>query len=709
MPNKSFTLVLLGTNTQYSPKLKSEPKGASQSVIGDYLKGETLSIIASLIKTENAQPEPNNFSPYQCNEVAVINGPVTKGTDVGDKIAQGLTASLNAIARGQTLINMIAHSRGVVEAILIAHELEEIQKIIGTCDNLEQVLEHLKAQKVKRTANNTPPITTLLKSLLPPKEEQEAWFNNLKNNLPATSINLFGIDPVPGDFFPYTWYDDRSFTIPPIIKNADFIYYANERSASAFTPIYSEQSSQEQKIRRRPMPGHHGTGSNGNNSSQQNKIVAPVGKKSTHVQKLIIYNLLEFLTQHHVEFKENPDIFQAHRALGKKYAAMLPGVEYSADNINITQLNYPEIYRRLYNRIAKNQAAYDAFNQTNYSYTGLLITQRKIQHTGNVQKFFNDVFPSHHGYANEEHYNLMQEYFLKFLQLDTSNSLAAQVNNVNKVLEAIIKQTPDAPYSDLIMSTPKTRQDFLDHFELVVKKISLQYLADDWSHAEKQPEKKELFNTLIGLFTTFTELTNMKDETVQFFVTELIKQSKLGITNTIKQQHKELLECFANLKRSPFEEHHGDRIEDFAALHHKIQIVINELTALEQLFPNEKAVFNYYELSLHKTAQTLIQMAAQRFYRDEAHVLPELALKGSFQELAERYAINNYNVQDRILEENARLKQQLDAITKEKNDYYTLLNTAKSSLFWHPAGANAATSRPLDEDNKGPNQSTSSI
>ncbi len=296
MSTTAFTLTMLGTDTVYTPDLKSK-RGAHAKkddvVIEDYPKGETLSVISSLVKITTA-PQPEANYPYQAKEIAVVNGPNTNASNVGEKIALGLAAALKAIAQGQKPINIIAHSRGAVESILIAHELEAIQKMISNCVTIDEVIHHLSEQQNQRWAkgkyvNNTPNIIPTLTSQLQkiPPEEKEAWFNNLKNNISATSINFLGLDPVPGDvFFPITWCDERFFTLPGIIKNAEIIYYENERSDWGFTPIYPDAVAADQNIRYYSMPGHHGTGSAGNNAAQNKTVVAPEGTKNYSCAKI---------------------------------------------------------------------------------------------------------------------------------------------------------------------------------------------------------------------------------------------------------------------------------------------------------------------------------------------------------------------------------------------------------------------------------------
>lgn len=158
------------------------------------------------------------------------------------------------------------------------------------------------------------------------------------------------------------------------------------------------------------MPGHHGTGSTGNNGSQQGIIVCPNGYKTTHVQKLLIYKIIHFLSEHHVEFNDGTQIFRQYSALGRKYL----GDDTETKSISVASLDFSTILRSLYAMIAKNQIGYDAYNSTNYSYMGLT-KQRKILHKGHIYGLFNDVFTTYSGYVNEEHALLMQAHFFKFL------------------------------------------------------------------------------------------------------------------------------------------------------------------------------------------------------------------------------------------------------------------------------------------------------
>ena len=719
---KAFTLTMLGTLTEFTPELKLIAKlspYAKGARVKEYTKGETLSIISVLIKTAKAAKttklDLKNPYSYQADEVSLVNGPKTDGSNVGEKIALGLAAVLKALVRGQTNINIIAHSRGAVESILITHELEAIKKVIADCANFDEVLKNLSEQQTKRhkgpPANNTPDIVVHLKTQinLIPQEEQELWFSLLKTSLPLATVNLFGIDPVPGDCFPITWYDERFFTLPEIIINAELIYYANERSDWGFTPIFPEVASKDkQHFVRYSMPGNHGTGSTGNDGSQQGIIVSADGTKTTHVQKLLIFKLLNFLNKQGVEFNDGTQIFLKFSALGKKYLSL--GSEVTV--INLAALDYPVIFRTIYAAIAKNLTAYEAYNFTNYSYMGLC-KQRKALLKGHTYGVFNDIFTTYSGYVNEEHASLMQAHFFKIFGLDTrKKNLAEMINTAKLVLKENIKKI--ATKEPSILDSELTRQTVLETYGVVIRQVSQQYLTEDWSSKEKQKEKETLHQEIIDLFTLFRDFSDSDHIITQEFVIDLLLLGFLSINNTLKIQAQDLEKEFNGLKESTdnclihffsgllirldhsqapaiilneiissdeykllpnhpsiikisyihkklaskglekysdeqltknYEEQFATTLADFNKLYQQIQILIENLGALRRLVPNNKIELN--EVDLLRLTKDLIATAAERFYKDRPLSLPPIAKADTFEDLAEQHAVKHFGLIDR--------------------------------------------------------------
>lgn len=753
LEKQPFTLTMLGTLTDFTPQLKQIPKSSPYNkgaYVKDYPKGETLSIVSSLIRTKNPaqtiKVDAKNPYPYLADEIAVVNGPTTEGSNVGEKIGQGLAVVLKAIARGQSPINIIAHSRGAVESILIAHELEAIQKMIPDCASFEDVLKQLTDQQTKRykskPTNNTPDIIESLKAQinLITKEQQGEWFNDLKKYLPDTFINFFGIDPVPGDCYPITWYDERFFILPEIIKNTELIYYVNEHSDWGFTPIYPELASQtKQNFVSYSMPGHHGTGSSGNDGSQQNIIVSPDGYKATHVQKIMIYKILYFLSGQNVGFNDGTQIFRQYSALGRKYL----GFDMTSKSILIQDLDFPTIFRTLYSAISKNQLAYDAYNSTHYSYMGLT-KQRRIMHKGRVYGLFNDVFTTYSGYVNEEHAQLMQVHFFKIFGLNTKRkNIVEMINTASSVLEEHIKKLGNKESS--ILDSEITRKTVLETFGIVIRQVSQQYLTEDWSSVEKQEEKEHLYQAVIDITSKFKELSVSDNLPTQQFVEELLLLSYTSINQTLvlqsqglekdfnyfqesidsrlKQFFSALLmqvnhvenSCSAILeeiiksdeyqklpnhppaikiayiyKKLPekelakynveqlthsYEEQFADSLVDLAKLYQQIKTFIYDLGALRSIVPSKKIEVD--ELNLLKQANGIVAIAAERFYKDRApQSLPPIAEANSLMRLAEEYAIEHFGLADR----NKKMNIVPEKSTVENSGSIT----RTLSFFWSP-------------------------
>lgn len=745
---KSFTLTMLGTDTVYTPNLKNRKKAPIKfggKVQEYYPKGETLSIVSTLIQTsENPIIDHKQLAPYLSPEVAVVNGPKTEGSNVGEKIGIGLGIALNALVRGQTELNEIAHSRGGVESILIAHEINAIKENIASFESFDDLSKFLCAQQLERKKSktyNTPDIMYSLLSQLPKdKKIQEQWFKSLKANIPGASMNLFIIDPVPGDCWPVTWYDDRFFTLPPIVKHAEFVYYENERSDWGFTPIYPEATTPDQIVVRNTVPGHHGTGSAGTNASQQNMVVSPDDTKATHVQKLLLFKILRFLDIHGVAFKEAQEIFHQHTALGSKYLFSLDEDHEPSD---VSKFDFATIFRKLYDKIYKNRKAYEAFNATSYTFMGVS-PQRKILRTDHKYGLLTEVFPKNSGYVNEEHSALMKEYFFKILKVDShqSNDIVALVNTAKEVLSKNIRKisNPSDSISDhsislAILDSESVRQDVLDSFGALIQRVSQQYLNDELSSEKKKAEKLQLFEAIIQIFNEFNLLLETDNPTIKIFVEKLIALSLRGITQTVEQQkanleeelnhlqattddnlkfffnnlltqinkdeeytgsaiHPEIRDIFespdfAQLANHPvrikiefickqlaeklpqdneqnelieqlterFEEIYSSSLDEFEKLYFQIRTFIQDIAALNRVFADGEAVFNKHELSLRIRAEALIDSAAQKFYRDRPHALPEPAENGTFREMVERHAINHYGVVDRVKKAKADLEQ----------------------------------------------------
>ncbi|HAU1790423.1 TPA: hypothetical protein ACVO2F_003003, partial [Legionella pneumophila] len=244
-----YTLTLLGTDTQFSPN----------RLEGAYDKAETLSYVSTLVS--NNQPQDRTFPTdeivkYRTSKIAVVDGPTTLGTEVGDRIARGVEAILEAISRGETDISIIAHSRGAVEAILVAHELERIQSLVEKGNFNRYQLTNSECRYTNRAMNRDANHTKAFDSL---------DLEKIANNIGRVKISMFNIDPVPGGNYmgithasSLAWRDPRFYSIPKIVKEYEQYTYENERTR-CFKPIVPKCASTETHFKLHTLPGHHGT------------------------------------------------------------------------------------------------------------------------------------------------------------------------------------------------------------------------------------------------------------------------------------------------------------------------------------------------------------------------------------------------------------------------------------------------------------------
>ncbi|MGL5742690.1 MAG: hypothetical protein ACRCXC_09180 [Legionella sp.] len=153
---------------------------------------------------------------------------------------------------------------------------------------------------------------------------------------------------------------------------------------------------------------------------------------------------------------------------------------------------------------------------------------------------------------NEEHRQLMKDYFFEIMQVDTNTdlSLAELIQSAKNVLTKNIKKITNLVSSETsleisitataILDSENARKDVLMSFGALVQRVSQQYLIDDWSEDGKQLEKQELFTAIIDIFAEFKELLSTDNPIIRQFVNDLIKMSLKGITETVGQQHRNL-------------------------------------------------------------------------------------------------------------------------------------------------------------------------
>ena len=276
-----------------------------------YLRGETFSFAAQAtskllgetgVTHENHDVEgTEHFAhAYHSDSVDLINGANTLGDQAGDRIAKGLLLSLQAIANGQTTINVSGFSRGAVEAIVLTNELARVKKALE--DDLTSKTKRTLVEILKET-NSVPKfcfygtpgsytkdaLTSLLKGASTNSDE-ESLKEKLLVGMKKLEVHLFALDPVPGDDFkglPVGWNEPTFYTLPPFVTKKLELVQQHETS-NCFTAIIPKEMPYE------VIPGCHGTG-DGNQFDDNGKPIDATKTDVSGVQDLVVQRWLEFM------------------------------------------------------------------------------------------------------------------------------------------------------------------------------------------------------------------------------------------------------------------------------------------------------------------------------------------------------------------------------------------------------------------------------
>lgn len=390
---KAYVVTMLGTCTQYTPS-KDQTRWElvdERGIKTDIPYTELLGFISEQIvdPTPNA-PQQNPFADplnrYQCAQgkyspscsvaryritdasATVINGVDVAGMAVNHRIAMGVNEALFALYHGYDEINLIGHSRGAVECIIIAHELERIKSSLTS----EITFEEFKKIYLQSPINNLRPeasylnINIWLNVMIAQDNTQvnTEEFNAFLTRLSELRVNIFALDPVPGGekdtllLKGLWWQDERYFHIPKIVKDYMQIVLENDHSPG-FRPIIPNCNETSTRSQIFNLLGHHGSAS-GNPLNHKNQISVK-GKNvddTRESQYIAMAKLIDFLENNNIQFKEpsNNNIF-----LSNEFYQYLMAQRSERDSILL-------VY---YERMKKFLGSYQAFEQTSY----VLITE----------------------------------------------------------------------------------------------------------------------------------------------------------------------------------------------------------------------------------------------------------------------------------------------------------------------------------------------
>ncbi|HAT1728614.1 TPA: hypothetical protein I8Z41_002772 [Legionella pneumophila] len=673
----AYTLTLLGTDTTFTPKPDT-----------GYKYGETLSYVSTLVDRQGEQAQLSDDIPkYRNSNITVVDGPDTMGKAVGGRIARGVASILEAISRGETDISIMAHSRGAVEAILVAHELERIQ-------------ENFKQGKGSADLRNSK--CPLTKTAMEAQKDTYESLNleGIANNINNVKLSIFNIDPVPGGDFlgaPVGWKDERFFRVPKIVKEYEQCVYENERTR-CFKAIVPKCDSSDTKFNLFSLPGHHGTGS-GNLNDQQSSPIKIEGKTTEHAQQLMIIKLIDFLTRNGVAIKpgQNSDEEQVNNPSFDDLIQPL------FDDGKIKKEELKEKYLTLYQEIAKNKAAYEHFNTTSYPVLGKEQSIQKlfgryrddriILHQVYEDAFLSDVLPHLPGghFVNYDHAHLTinQELGLED-GLPLNQVIDKTVSRLGEIMKHSSKlanlNNEDAKANDLSQSVLddncahaiQSKEGFnilVDSLEGLIGEVGNIYFHDKHKSME-EGERNALFNSVKGAIDLFksadlndNELATTVREKIDTTIKEILEGKITRLNDDAEILSQKLGENLSEEVNSAFdkllltlrpEDVNNDRINEFDGFK-------NQLISLLESKPPQI-----------KESRELLEEKLKSFEKTDPPDVVNESMTSFFGELLE--IIPDYDV-NKLMEDANQLYDEFDSF-KESFSSFKELNDSLNYAQW---------------------------
>ena len=358
----AYYLFLLGTDVNFVPV-------PDEKEVAPYIRGETFSYAAQatakllgqegVFLEKHADSTHENYAhAFHADSVDLINGANTLGDEAGDRIAKGLLLSLQAIAKGQTQINLSGFSRGAVEAIVLTHELERVKKAL-IADAASTSLPKKTLAEIICESNSVPSAIALfrhpsytrqvLKNLTATataNDDEETLKVNLLTGLKQLEVNLFVLDPVPGGNFAKVarvgWQEPIFYTLPDFVTKKLELVQQHETS-NCFKVIIPQGMPFE------VIPGSHGTGDGNQFDDNGQKIEAEKTDVSA-VQNLVLQRWIEFMS-----FQLDKDAELAQAELVPKHGALN---ELTQKYLQATAQERDKLLLASYEKIMENYPAF---------------------------------------------------------------------------------------------------------------------------------------------------------------------------------------------------------------------------------------------------------------------------------------------------------------------------------------------------------------
>ncbi|GGI88616.1 hypothetical protein [Legionella impletisoli] len=521
-------LFLLGTDTKFTPR--PSPAG-----VKEYVRGETLSYMAQVAVTAleevAEQGEKDSVLSYSSDSVDVLNGPTTFGAEVGQRVAQAVFLALRAVASGKTTLDISAHSRGAVEAILVIHELKRIENALK--EHPEKSLYNILLEtpcKLTKTA-----FRTFFQDTRDASGANVELRQKLQTRLSQVKINAFLIDPVPGDTrygVPgFGWHDPRFYLELPCDK-IQLILSRDERT-NCFFPIIPTG------IHPIVLPGHHGTASGNLYSQQYQEVPTTIASRDTyHVQELVICKLLQFF--HHTSATEGFSL--PHLPLDLHHSEL--------DRVVCEFLCLSEDERafyilNLYQKIQENNGAYAWFQTSSYPWLGLasMNGQRYVHLRSSDYSSMAAITPAMNGdIVNTEHATLVVKDVIHIpnIQEAEPHTIVLAINDaLTKVIAEMINPTESPSPLKSLLTDPKNSELFFEALSNLVDSVGQKYLSNHLT-PESRMQLLEVLKAPFKTLETGIEELGINEENLA-----ILKRCQgilqTGVKNTIEAHYRNIL------------------------------------------------------------------------------------------------------------------------------------------------------------------------
>lgn len=577
--NPHYFLFMLGTDTQYIPKpTKGNPPAKNPKA---YENGETLSYTAQLVahtlgETE-AEINVDNDLSFSTSSVQLIKGPDTRGAYVGERIILGLFLVLKAIAEGKENIQISAHSRGAVQSILIAHELDRIKnELIHSPD--KSIYDILLSSPCSLTKDAARKFINI-------KETKETRLE-LSKRLNKAKINLFLIDPVPGSGVLSLWEDGRFYLTPPGVRSE--ILICRDERTNLFHPIIPAN------VKPVLIPGHHGTASGNLYDQQSNCLPLTIsGNKDTSlVQQLTVHKLIHFINDSTGLFEPKGELssLQLHHDV---LDGIVKNYIEADKNTRIKQL------LGLYQSIHQSDAAYKHFTNTRYGWLGFSYSASKSRniYDGTKKSSTNKVSLTsldesiailEGSFVNMEHVRLHLQNEINFAP-SPQDGLIEAATKLKDELERLFKvyKEGDQKIVDLFNNKASRLLTF-DALSSFVDELNQKYLSNHLS----VEIKTQLLATIDEIFSLIDRhMTNEPADKINEIINDCKKILHFGIKNVTETHFKSLIAQSDSLNHTarglleiePPAVSYLDLLNDLSHLHENIDNLINGKKHVEEL------------------------------------------------------------------------------------------------------------------------------